>query len=82
MDNIQSNAKNVFDKLNTESNRNFIQKLFDSIGNFFKNLFGWINTTQKRLTNLIRQAFYVYLVVAFTATVSAWTDWPILLNFM
>lgn len=40
MDNIQSNAKNVFDKLNTESNRNFIQKLFDSIGNFFKNLFG------------------------------------------
>lgn len=40
MNNIQSGAKNIFNKLNTESNRNFIQKIFDSVVNFFKNLFG------------------------------------------
>lgn len=39
MNNIQSGAKNIFNKLNTESNRNFIQKLFDSIASFFKGLF-------------------------------------------
>lgn len=40
MNNIQSGAKNIFNKLNTENNRNFIQKIFDSVVNFFKNLFG------------------------------------------
>ncbi|ASN61110.1 DUF1002 domain-containing protein [Latilactobacillus curvatus] len=39
MNNIQSGAKNIFNRLNTQSNRNFIQKLFDSMANFFKGLF-------------------------------------------
>lgn len=38
-DNIQNNAKDIFNKVNTEENRNFIQKIGIAIGNFFKSLF-------------------------------------------
>lgn len=36
---IQKNAKGIFSKLNTEENRNALQKLWDAIVNFFTNLF-------------------------------------------
>lgn len=36
---IQKNAKGIFSKLNTEENRNALQKLWDAIVNFFNNLF-------------------------------------------
>ena len=36
---ITSKAKNIFDKLNTQENRNFIQKIWDGIVSFFKGLF-------------------------------------------
>ena len=39
-DNIQKNAKGIFDKLNTQENRNFLQQIWDSIVNFFSGLFG------------------------------------------
>lgn len=41
---IQSSAKGIFDKLNTEENRNWFQKFIDSITNFFKGLFGGVIT--------------------------------------
>ncbi|WP_407929186.1 DUF1002 domain-containing protein [Agrilactobacillus fermenti] len=37
--NIVDSAKGVFNKLNTQENRNFIQKIWDAIVNFFQNLF-------------------------------------------
>jgi uncharacterized protein YpuA (DUF1002 family) len=37
--NITSEAKNIFNKLNTQANRNFVQRIWDSIVNFFSNLF-------------------------------------------
>lgn len=37
--NIQANAKNIFNKLNTEENRNFLQKVWDAIVSFFKSIF-------------------------------------------
>lgn len=37
---IVSNAKNIFNKLNTEDNQNFFQKIWTNVTNFFKNLFG------------------------------------------
>lgn len=37
--NIQNNAKDIFNKLDTEENRNLLQKIGAAIGNFFKNLF-------------------------------------------
>lgn len=42
--NIQSGAKNIFDKLNTEQNRNFFQQILDSIGNFFTGIFDWVKS--------------------------------------
>ncbi|CCI86059.1 extracellular protein [Lactobacillus pasteurii DSM 23907 = CRBIP 24.76] len=36
---IQSGAKQIFDKLNTPENRNLFQKIIDSIVEFFSNLF-------------------------------------------
>ncbi|MQS45485.1 DUF1002 domain-containing protein [Lactobacillus salsicarnum] len=36
---IQSSAKNIFNKLNTQENRNFAQKIWDNIVSFFKGLF-------------------------------------------
>ncbi len=38
-DDITSKAKGIFDKLNTEENRNFVQKIWDGIVSFFKGLF-------------------------------------------
>lgn len=38
-DQIQKGATDIFNKLNTEENRNFIQKIWDSIVDFFSNLF-------------------------------------------
>lgn len=37
--NIKDGAKNIFNKLNTQENRNFLQRLWTSIVNFFKGLF-------------------------------------------
>ncbi|WP_179396101.1 DUF1002 domain-containing protein [Lacticaseibacillus absianus] len=42
---IQNSAKSLFNKLaslNTAENRNFLQKVGDSIANFFKALFDWV----------------------------------------
>ncbi|MDO1605771.1 DUF1002 domain-containing protein [Lactobacillus sp. YT155] len=36
---IQKSAANIFDKLNTKENRNFLQKLWDNVVSFFTNLF-------------------------------------------
>lgn len=36
---IVSGAKGIFNKLNTQENRNFLQKIWDAIVNFFQNLF-------------------------------------------
>lgn len=36
---ITSKAKNIFNKLNTQENRNFVQKIWDSIVSFFQGLF-------------------------------------------
>jgi uncharacterized protein YpuA (DUF1002 family) len=38
MSDIQSSAKGIFDKLNTQENRNFLQKILDSIGQFFQSV--------------------------------------------
>lgn len=38
-DQIKSGAQDIFNKLNTEENRNFLQKIWDAIVNFFSNLF-------------------------------------------
>ncbi|APT18415.1 extracellular protein [Amylolactobacillus amylotrophicus DSM 20534] len=35
---IKASAQNIFNKLNTAENRNFIQKIWDAIVNFFQNL--------------------------------------------
>lgn len=44
MSNIQSNAKGIFNKLNTKQNRNLFQKVWDAVVNFFssiiKSIFG------------------------------------------
>ena len=37
--NIKNGAKNIFDKFNTQENRNFLQQLWDNIVNFISNLF-------------------------------------------
>lgn len=37
--NIEKGAKNIFNKLNTQENRNFFQQLWDNIVNFFSGLF-------------------------------------------
>lgn len=39
MKNIQSNAKGVFNKLNTKENQNLLQKIWDAIMNFFSSIF-------------------------------------------
>lgn len=39
MKNIQSNAKNVFSKLNTKENQNLLQKIWTAIVNFFNSIF-------------------------------------------
>lgn len=39
MKNIQSNAKNVFSKLNTKENQNLLQKIWTAIVNFFSSIF-------------------------------------------
>jgi len=39
MKNIQSNAKGIFNKLNTEENQNAFQKVWTSISNFFSSIF-------------------------------------------
>jgi Protein of unknown function (DUF1002). len=36
---IMSKAKNVFNNLNTQENRNFLQRIWDSIVSFFSGLF-------------------------------------------
>lgn len=44
---IQASAKNLFGKLkglNTEENRNFLQKIGDAIMNFFKGIIAWIQS--------------------------------------
>ena len=44
---IQDSAKNLFGKLkglDTEENRNFLQKVIDAIGNFFKSLIDWVTS--------------------------------------
>jgi uncharacterized protein YpuA (DUF1002 family) len=44
---IQSSAKSLFNKLkglNTAENRNFLQKILDAIGNFFKSLIDWLTS--------------------------------------
>lgn len=38
-DRIQDGAKGIFDKFNTQENRNFLQKLWDNVVNFFSHLF-------------------------------------------
>lgn len=47
MNDIQSNAKGIFDKLNTQENRNLLQKVLDAIGQFFQNV--W-----KQIVNLFK----------------------------
>ncbi|CAJ1190420.1 hypothetical protein LCR01_19620 [Companilactobacillus crustorum] len=42
---IMSKAKNVFNNLNTQENRNFLQKIWDSIVSFFSGLFGGNNNS-------------------------------------
>ena len=42
MNDIQSNAKGIFDKLNTQENRNLLQKVLDAIGQFFQNVWNQI----------------------------------------
>lgn len=37
--NIKNGAKNIFNKFNTQENRNFLQQLWDNIVNFISNLF-------------------------------------------
>lgn len=44
---IQSGAKNLFNRLNTTENRNFIQKTWDAIVNFFTQLFKKTALSQK-----------------------------------
>ena len=39
MDSIQKNAQGIFSKLNTQENRNALQKLWDAIVEFFTSLF-------------------------------------------
>ncbi|VDG23620.1 DUF1002 domain-containing protein [Lactiplantibacillus mudanjiangensis] len=39
MKNIQSNAKGIFSKLNTQENQNALQKVWSSITNFFSSIF-------------------------------------------
>lgn len=39
-DQIQQNAKNIFSKLNTPQNRNWLQKIVDSIVAWFRSIFG------------------------------------------
>lgn len=41
---IKDGAKNIFNKLNTEENRNFLQKIWDAIVNFFTSLFDTISS--------------------------------------
>lgn len=40
--NIQNGAKNIFNKLNTQQNRNFFEQLLANIANFFSQLFNSI----------------------------------------
>ncbi len=42
--NIQNGAKDIFSKLNTEENRNLLQKIGAAIGNFFTSLFKQIQS--------------------------------------
>ena len=39
---IQNGAKNIFNKFNTQENRNFLQNLWDQIVKFFSGLFGGV----------------------------------------
>lgn len=42
--NIKTNAQGIFDKLNTQENRNTLQKIGDALGNFFKSLFDTVSS--------------------------------------
>lgn len=42
MSDIQDNAKSIFNKLNTQENRNLFQKVMDAIGQFFQNVWNQI----------------------------------------
>ena len=37
--NIKKNAKNIFDKINTQENRNWLERMWDNVTNFFSHLF-------------------------------------------
>ncbi|MCH4169842.1 MAG: DUF1002 domain-containing protein [Lactobacillus sp.] len=39
-DSIVADAKNIFNKFNTQENRNFFQKIWDNVVNFFHSIFG------------------------------------------
>ena len=39
---IQNGAKNIFNKFNTQENRNWLQNLWDQIVKFFSGLFGGV----------------------------------------
>ncbi len=38
-ENIKKNAKNIFDKINTQENRNWLERMWDNVTNFFSHLF-------------------------------------------
>lgn len=46
---IQNGAKNIFNKFNTQENRNWLQNLWDQIVKFFSGLFGGVILNKKRL---------------------------------
>ena len=39
---IQEGAKSIFNKLNSQDTKNWIQKIIDAVINFFKGLFGGV----------------------------------------
>lgn len=47
-DSIQNSAKGLFDKLNsslnTQENRNFLQKIWDGIVSFFSGIVQWVRS--------------------------------------
>ncbi|MBA1392431.1 DUF1002 domain-containing protein, partial [Lactobacillus sp. XV13L] len=40
--NIEKNAKGIFDKINTQENRNWLEQVWQSISDFFSHLFGGV----------------------------------------
>jgi len=43
--NIKQNAKDIFDKINTPENRNWLEQIWHSITSFFSHLFGGLIVT-------------------------------------